>query len=105
MTDAEQSAIHALAADVREVNASLIDLRISLERHTAADEARSPDLQEVRLEVFGVDADPSRPGLKGRVDRIERTFESASQRIGYLWVVAAAVLGAIATATVKPFFP
>jgi len=74
------------AADVREVNTSLIDLRIALERHTAAADARSRDLHEVRIEVFALTpTQPSRAQGPRRSDRTHVRVGQPEDRLLVAW--------------------
>ena len=105
MTEREESAIRELSQEVRTTNRAVADLTLSLVKHMAEETTCRRDVCELRLEVFGMDADPTKPGLKGRRDRLEQLRSEVGRRLSWGWALLVAGVGAFVGAIAKHFYP
>jgi hypothetical protein len=105
MTDAEQNILHELSQDVKETKESVSQMNLALVKHVASEESCKHRVEALHLEMFGMDADPNRPGIKRRMDRNEWVVESITKKAERVWNIVAALLGAAGMAVIRHFFP
>ena len=119
MTSQEIDCIKELSGDVKELSTEVRTLSGDLREHIVRDSAEWAQRANTHAEVFGIDGDPTKPGLKGQMRDVRSelgshedqlraiysVYQSAKAR-GITWLSGAtiALIGAIAGALFKHFW-
>ena len=70
-----------LSGDVKELTHKVEDLRLEVRQNMEREKTVARDVAAVHCEVFGIDGDPSRPGLKGQIRDVNAALESHEDRL------------------------
>ena len=113
MTERENTLLSELCETTRETSQNVVEMKIALAEHIAAEQASENACRDVvhRLtaDVFGVDGDPARPGLKGRMLNVEgvcrRVEQKYKQGLSMSWAVVMLCIGAVLTWASRHYFP
>ena len=114
MTEPEISVLKELSGDVKDLSGEVRTLASDLREHIIRDDSAWRDAAATHAEVFGLDGDPTRPGLKGQMRDVQATLRShtrkfrnlqglASAGLSKAWLVVVAIVGAVVGAVVSRF--
>jgi hypothetical protein len=116
MTDTENNCIKELSCDVKELTHKVENLRLEVRQNMERQKGVAREVAGIRCEVFGIDGDPNRPGLKGQLRDVNATLESHGERLdgiksretwslSLLQSVLLLAVGALITAAFRRWMP
>lgn len=119
MTDHETECIKELSGDVKELSGEVRQLASDVRDHITRDEGEWQRAKALSIDVWGVEGDPGRPGLKGQMRDVQTELDTHATELktirdahkdaksrGLTWLSGAtlALLGAIFGALAKHFW-
>jgi hypothetical protein len=111
MTDVETGLVQEVRKDVKTLVREFTELRIAFERREEKEAACRSEVKALHTEVFGIDGNPDKPGLKGQMrdvkgelrehrkelDQIRSKYHSGLSKAWWAFItIVAAILGGIA---------
>lgn len=69
------SVTRELSGDVKQLGGEVREMSASFREHLARTESGRKELDATKTEVFGIDGDPARPGLKGQMRDARKDIE------------------------------
>ena len=120
MTDHETNVLKELSGDVKELSTKVSDLASDVRAQLVAEGECRKHVHSISVELWGVEGDQTKPGLKGqqresffrlndhekRLNAISDMYQSAKSR-GITWLsgLVIALVGAIVGALAKHYWP